>query len=130
MLGTRRKLYRKVRSPKIVRVVRHLRVRRKVAGSPQRPRLSVFRSLRHIYVQVIDDLHRHTLASASDGEEEVQSQAKGRAKTQVARLVGGLVARRALATGISQVVFDRGGFQYHGRVKALAEGAREGGLRF
>jgi len=112
------------------RLRRHLRVRKKVHGSPQQPRLSVYRSLSHIYAQVIDDESGRTLAAASDVEAAARGQAKGKPKTDVAKLVGELVAQRALERGISQVVFDRGGYQYHGRVKALAAAAREAGLKF
>ncbi len=107
---------------------RHQRVRVRIAGTPERPRLSIFRSLRHIHVQVIDDTAGHTLAAASSVESEVR-QAGGK-KADVARLVGQILARRALERGISQVVFDRGGYRYHGRVKVLAEAARKAGLQF
>ena len=109
---------------------RHLRVRAKVQGQTSRPRLNVFRSLNHISAQIIDDTIGHTLASASSVEPEVKSQVDGKNKTAQAELVGSLVARRAVEKGISQVVFDRGGYQYHGRVKALAEAARQAGLKF
>ena len=112
------------------RLRRHLRVRKKVHGTPPQPRLSVYRSLSHIYAQVIDDESGRTLAAASDVEAAARGQAKGKPKTDVAKLVGELVAQRALERGISQVVFDRGGYQYHGRVKALAAAAREAGLKF
>jgi len=112
------------------RLRRHLRVRKKVHGSPPQPRLSVYRSLSHIYAQVIDDESGRTLAAASDVEAAARGQAKGKPKTDVAKLVGELVAQRAIERGISQVVFDRGGYQYHGRVKALAAAAREAGLKF
>jgi len=92
--------------------------------------LCVFRSLNHIYAQVIDDSKGHTLASASTLDPEMKSEAMGKAKTGMAELVGSLVAKRALSKGISQVVFDRGGYKYHGRVKALAEAARQAGLKF
>ncbi len=109
-----------------LRTVRHLRVRKKVKGIPEQPRLCVFRSLKAIYAQVIDDSQGCTLASASSLEG-----AKGSgSKTSTSAAVGKLVAERALAQGITQVVFDRGGYKYHGRVKALAEAAREGGLKF
>ena len=109
-----------------LRTVRHLRVRKKVTGVPEQPRLCVFRSLKAIYAQVIDDTQGCTLASASSLEG-----AKGSgSKTSTSAAVGKLVAERALAQGINQVVFDRGGYKYHGRVKALAEAAREGGLKF
>jgi large subunit ribosomal protein L18 len=112
------------------RLRRHKRVRKHVVGTPERPRLNVFRSLRHIYVQVIDDSQKHTLVSASTIDEEVESQIQGLNKTQQARVVGKVLAERAIKQGIGKVVFDRGGYQYHGRVKALADGAREGGLEF
>jgi large subunit ribosomal protein L18 len=107
---------------------RHLRVRVQIKGTPQRPRLNVFRSLSHIYVQVIDDTIGHTLTSASSLESEVRE--SGAKKADRARLVGKIVARRALEKGINQVVFDRGGYRYHGRIKVLAEAARESGLKF
>ncbi len=105
----------------------HLRIRKAINGSPERPRLNVFRSNRYISAQVIDDLGGHTLASASSREEGVP---KNITKTEQARLVGKLLAERAAQANISGVVFDRGGYLYHGRVKALADGAREGGLNF
>jgi large subunit ribosomal protein L18 len=107
-----------------------LRVRKKVFGLPERPRLAVFRSLNHTYAQVIDDVQGRTLASASTLDPEVREKVKGLRKTDAARVVGEVVGRRALAAGITRVVFDRGGFKYHGRVKALAEGARAAGLEF
>ncbi|MCU0265469.1 MAG: 50S ribosomal protein L18 [Actinomycetia bacterium] len=107
---------------------RHGRVRKKVAGSPQRPRLVVTRSSRHVFVQVVDDLAGRTLACASTMEGELRA-AEGD-KTAKARRVGALVAERARAAGVETVVFDRGGHRYHGRVAAIAEGAREGGLAF
>ena len=116
--------------PRVARHRRHSRVRDKVKGTTARPRLSVFRSLNHIYAQVIDDLKRHTLVSASTLDPEIKGEADGKAKTGKAELVGLLVAKRALNKGISQVVFDRGGYKYHGRVKSLAEAARQGGLKF
>jgi large subunit ribosomal protein L18 len=110
---------------------RHVRVRAKVNGTSQRPRLNVFRSSAHIYAQVIDDTKGHTLVSASDLESEVRDRAgDGANKTTRAKVVGEIVAERAKAAGISAVVFDRGGFLYHGRIKAVAEGARESGLTF
>lgn len=109
---------------------RHLRVRQKVRGTPERPRLCVFRSLVHIYAQVIDDEAGRTLAAASTLDPEIREQAAAVKKTDAGRLVGHLIARRALERGIRRVVFDRGGYRYHGRVRALAEGAREGGLEF
>lgn len=113
-----------------LRLARHRRVRKKVSGTAQRPRLCVFRSLCQVYAQVIDDSQGHTLAAASSLETTGADGVKLRPKTSVSAAVGKLVAERAVAKGITQVVFDRGGYQYHGRVKALAEAAREGGLRF
>lgn len=112
------------------RIRRHRRVRRKVVGTPQRPRLCVFRSLNHIYAQVIDDEGGHTLVAASDLEADIRQQVDGKRKTEVARLVGQRVAERALEKGIGTAVFDRGGYRFHGRVKALADAARQGGLVF
>ncbi|MEA2528154.1 MAG: large subunit ribosomal protein [Thermomicrobiales bacterium] len=110
---------------------RHVRVRAKVNGTPLRPRLNVFRSSAHIYAQVIDDLAGHTLAAASDLEAEIRERAgESATKSARAKTVGQVIAERAKAAGIETVVFDRGGFLYHGRVKAVAEGAREGGLEF
>lgn len=110
---------------------RHRRVRRRVSGTPERPRLNVFRSALHIYAQIIDDTRGHTLASASTLDPEVKAQlSNGLKKVDEARIVGRILAQRALAQGIKKVVFDRGGYKYHGRVKALADGAREGGLEF
>lgn len=109
---------------------RHNRVRRRVTGTPERPRLNVFRSDKHIYAQVIDDLAGHTLVAASTLDHDLRSEAEGKSKLERAKLVGQLVAERAKAAGVSQVVFDRGGFRYHGRIKALADGAREAGLEF
>jgi large subunit ribosomal protein L18 len=108
----------------------HRRVRRSVQGSPQRPRLSVFRSLDHIYAQVIDDSQGRTLAAASSRDKETRKLTKGGGNVAAAKIVGKAVAERALAAGIQQVVFDRGGYRYHGRVQALAEAAREAGLKF
>ncbi|MCC6936410.1 MAG: 50S ribosomal protein L18 [Thermomicrobiales bacterium] len=110
---------------------RHLRVRAKISGTAQRPRLNVFRSSAHIYAQVIDDVERVTLVAASDIEADVaQSIADGATKTDKAKIVGKLIGERAKDAGITTVVFDRGGYKYHGRVKALADGAREAGLEF
>ena len=108
------------------RVKRHRRVRKKVSGSTERPRLAVFRSNRHIYAQVIDDTTGRTLAAASTAEPGLRSSAT--ATVDAAKAVGQLVGERAQAAGISRVVFDRGGFRYHGRVAALCEGARAAGL--
>jgi large subunit ribosomal protein L18 len=113
---------------RLSRARRHFRVRKKVAGTPARPRLVVTRSSRHIYAQVVDDLAGHTVASASTLDDTLRS-AEGN-KTDRAKNVGRLVAERAKAQGVAAVVFDRGGYRYHGRVAALAEGAREAGLDF
>lgn len=109
---------------------RHKRVRKRVFGTPERPRLNVYRSLKHIYAQVIDDTQGHTLVAASTLDRALDGKLNGLKKTEQAKLVGALVAERALAKGVKKVVFDRGGYKYHGRVKALAEAAREAGLEF
>ena len=106
---------------------RHRRVRSKVSGTPERPRLNVFRSEKHIYAQVIDDTKGHTLCSASSLEKDFEGSGSNK---EAARKVGAAVAKRAIAKGVETVVFDRGGYIYHGRVKELAEAAREGGLIF
>ena len=115
---------------KQVRLQRHQRIRRHIHGTADRPRLNVFRSLQHIYAQVIDDDLGNTLAAASTVDPELRGQLDGMNKSQQAARVGQLVAKRAVAAGFKQVVFDRGGYPYHGRIKALADGAREGGLDF
>ena len=107
---------------------RHYRVRKKVEGSPERPRLAVFRSNKHISVQVIDDLNGRTLAAASTVEKDLRGGATG--NKDAAAAIGKLVAERAKAAGVTRVVFDRGGFLYHGRVAAVADAAREAGLEF
>jgi large subunit ribosomal protein L18 len=112
------------------RLHRHVRVRAKIEGSGARPRLCVFRSLSHIYAQVIDDSAGNTIASASTLEGEIKGQLAGKKKSEEAKVVGTVVAQRAISKGIKEVVFDRGGFKYQGRVKALAEAARETGLKF
>jgi large subunit ribosomal protein L18 len=109
---------------------RHARVRARVSGTPARPRLCVFRSLKHISAQVIDDSTGRTLATASSLSKEIRESGEKRSKAKVGKAVGILLAQRAKALGIEAVTFDRGGYLYHGRVKALAEGAREGGLKF
>ncbi len=110
---------------------RHLRVRAKVSGTPERPRLNVFRSNEHIYAQIIDDTVGHTLVAASTLEKEVRERfPEEHPKVVEARVVGQVIGERARAKGITRVVFDRGGYKYHGRVKALADGAREAGLEF
>lgn len=112
------------------RIRRHRRIRRKISGTAVRPRLNVFRSIDQIYAQVIDDVAGQTLVSASTIDKKLTSDLDGKTKKEQAELVGKIVAERALDAGIETVVFDRGGYLYHGRVKALAEGAREGGLKF
>ncbi len=112
---------------KKARAKRHARVRGKISGTPERPRLNVFRSAKHIYAQIIDDVNGVTLASASSMDKEFDGNG---GNVEGARKVGEMVAKRAADKGIAEVVFDRGGFLYHGRVKELAEGARENGLKF
>lgn len=107
----------------------HDRIRKKLQGSAERPRLNVYRSLNHIYVQVVDDLHGKTLVSASSAEGKKGERRTG-GNVAAAKAVGKVIAERAKAKGITKVVFDRGGYIYHGRVKALADAAREGGLQF
>lgn len=109
---------------------RHMRVRKRVVGTAERPRLNVFRSHKHIYAQVIDDSIGHTLAAASTIDLELRDKTQGKSKTEQAALVGRLVAERALDAGVKQIVFDRSGYKYHGRVQALADAAREAGLNF
>jgi large subunit ribosomal protein L18 len=118
------------KSRSAARLRRQIRVRKTISGSPERPRLNVFRSLAEIYAQVIDDETGRTLASASSIDHELRSRMDGLKKTDQARLVGKTVAERAKAQGIQRVVFDRAGYRYSGRVKALADAAREGGLEF
>jgi large subunit ribosomal protein L18 len=117
---------RKIKTQADRRARRHLRVRKRVHGSPERPRLVVFRSSKHIYAQVVDDTRGVTLVGAADTSEGIQVEGKG--KTAKSFALGRLIAARAKEKGIAKVVFDRGGYQYHGRVKAVAEGARKGGL--
>jgi large subunit ribosomal protein L18 len=109
---------------------RHRRVRQRISGTAERPRLSVFRSLTHIYAQLIDDIAGRTLLACSTVDAEVRGQLDGKNKSADAAVVGGALAARAKELGISSVVFDRGGYLYHGRVKALADAARAGGLQF
>jgi len=109
---------------------RHARVRKKIAGTNERPRLNVFRSLEHIYAQVIDDEAGHTIASASTVDKTLRADLADKSPQEQAKLVGLAIAERAKAGGVEAVVFDRGGYPYHGRVKALADGSREGGLAF
>ena len=112
------------------RLRRHRRVRKKVSGTVQKPRLNVYRSLSEIYAQVIDDEAGHTLVSASSIDNELRKDLGGLTKREQAKKVGEMLAKRAIDRGVEQVIFDRGGFKYSGRVKALADGAREGGLKF
>lgn len=120
----------KIKTTREARLRRHRRVRKKISGTTARPRLAVFRSSEHIYAQVIDDTVGRTLATASTLDPEVRDQREGKTKVAEAQVVGGVVARRAREHGVTQVVFDRGGFMYHGRVKALADAARAEGLEF
>lgn len=108
----------------------HFRIRKIVNGTPEQPRMCVFRSNKQIYVQLIDDVKMVTLASASSRDKEIAEAVKGKSGIEVAQLVGKLAAERALSKGITKVAFDRGGYLYHGRVKSLADAAREGGLKF
>jgi large subunit ribosomal protein L18 len=112
------------------RLHRHVRVRAKIEGSETQPRLNVFRSLSHIYAQVIDDSKSRTIVSASTLDGDIKGQLDGKSKTDMAKAVGSAIAQKAIGKGIKTVVFDRGGFKYHGRVKALADAAREAGLKF
>jgi large subunit ribosomal protein L18 len=121
---------KKTATPRAARVRRHIRLRKRVKGTAEKPRLAVYRSLSHIYVQVIDDVSRMTIASASDVEADLKSKSDGKKKSDVATMIGSLVAERARAKGVSEVVFDRGGYPFHGRIRALAQAARDGGLEF
>ena len=121
---------KKSATTRAARVRRHARVRKRVKGTEQKPRLAVFRSLTHIYAQVIDDVARATIVSASDIEADVMKQVKGKKKSEAATIVGGIVAQRAKEKGVTRVAFDRGGYPFHGRIRALAQAAREAGLEF
>ncbi|HSQ88561.1 50S ribosomal protein L18 [Romboutsia sp.] len=112
------------------RLQRHKRVRRKITGTTQRPRLCIFRSANNIYAQIIDDTNRVTLAAASSLDAEVKGAVNHTGNKEAARKVGEMIAKKAVEKGITEVVFDRGGYLYHGRVQELAEGAREAGLKF
>lgn len=112
------------------RIRRHGRIRRNVQGTADRPRLSVYRSLNHMYAQIIDDLRGNTIVAASTLDKDFASEKGHKGNVGVAKKVGQLIARRAIEKGLKKVVFDRGGYKYHGRVKALADGAREAGLEF
>lgn len=120
----------RAKEKRLARQRRHARVRKYVRGTADRPRLCVFRSLQHIHAQVIDDTLGHTLVAASTLDAQVRGRLEDKDKTAQAAVVGEEVARRALDAGITQVVFDRGGYKYHGRVKSLAEAARKAGLEF
>jgi large subunit ribosomal protein L18 len=119
---------RKIQTAAHSRYRRHLRVRKKIEGTPERPRLVVFRSSKHMYAQLVDDQRGVTLAGATDTSEGMQVEGKGKVARSFA--LGRLIASKAKEKGIAKVVFDRGGYQYHGRVKAVADGARKGGLEF
>ena len=114
----------------VARKKRHMRIRNKISGTAARPRLAVFRSNSHIYAQVIDDEAQHTLVAASTMEKDIRQKLENTANVEAARVVGEELAKKAKAKGISSVIFDRGGYLYHGKVKALADAAREGGLEF
>jgi large subunit ribosomal protein L18 len=122
------KIRERTSNKQIIRFKRKRRIRATLEGTPERPRLSVFRSNKHLYAQLVDDLKGRTLVAASTAEEELKE--KAGASIEGAKTLGGLLAKRALAKNINQVVFDRSGYLYHGRIKALADAAREGGLRF
>lgn len=113
-----------------IRVKKHKRLRNKIQGTSQKPRLAVFRSEKHIYAQIIDDTKGNTLVAASTAEKEIASKLEATSNVEAAKAVGAAIAQKSLAKGINEVVFDRGGFIYHGRIKALADAAREAGLQF
>ena len=115
---------------KAARIRRHQRVRKNISGTAERPRLNVFRSAKHIYAQIIDDVNGNTLVSASSLDKELKAQLENGGNKDAAKAVGKAVGERAVAKGIKVVAFDRGGYLYHGRVKELADGAREAGLEF
>lgn len=116
---------------KRLRLMRHKRLRKRISGTPERPRLSVYRSEKHIYAQIIDDTKGVTLAAASTVEKELRDKLNDKTwNVQAAKEVGKVIAERATAKGIKEIVFDRGGYKYHGRIKALADSARESGLKF
>ena len=118
------------KTKEMLRQKRHFRIRKNLSGTETKPRLNVFRSLKGIYAQVIDDTKGVTLVASSTLDAEVKSQTDGKSKTEIAKLVGQSVGKKAIDAGISEVVFDRAGYKYHGRVAALADGAREAGLKF
>lgn len=113
-----------------IRAKKHFRIRNKISGTPERPRLNVYRSLSNIYAQIIDDKSGHTLVAASTLDNAIKEKISNGGNKEAAKHVGSLIAEKALAKGIKRVIFDRGGYIYHGRVKELADGAREGGLEF
>lgn len=113
-----------------LRKKRHRRVRKTIVGTPDKPRLNVFRSIEHIYAQLVDDSTHHTIAAASTVDKELKGKLKSGGNVEAATAVGELVGKRAVEKGIEKIVFDRGGYQYHGRVAALADGARKAGLKF
>ena len=115
---------------KMRRVVRHKRLRSKISGTAERPRLAVYRSISHIYAQLIDDVKGSTIAAASSLENGLNDKEKDAGKISISKVVGEFIVKRAAEKGISEIVFDRGGYKYHGRIKAVAEGAREAGLKF
>ena len=112
------------------RIKRHRRIRKRLRGTEARPRLCVFRTCKHVYGQIIDDVRGVTLSGASSQSGDLKDSLKGKTKSEVSRSIGELIAERAVAAGIKKVCFDRGGYLYHGRIKAFAEGARKGGLEF
>ena len=112
------------------RVIRHNRLRSKISGTPQRPRLAVYRSISHIYAQLIDDVEGNTIASASSLENELRTQGKEPGKISISKVVGESIGKKAKDKGISEIVFDRGGYKYHGRIRSFAEALRKGGLTF
>ena len=120
----------RIKEKRFKRIRRHLRVRKKVFGTAQKPRLSVYRSLKHIYGQLIDDTKGVTILAVSSLTKDLRDTLSGKKKTEQALIVGEFLGKKAIEKGITQVVFDRGGFLYHGRVKAFAEGARRAGLKF
>jgi len=119
-----------VKARNVARKKRHIRVRKKAVGTADKPRLNVFRSLKHMYAQLIDDETGTTITSASTLDKEIEGQTENKSNKDAAMMVGKLIAQRAKEKGISHVVFDRGGYLYHGRVKSLADAAREEGLKF
>ncbi len=120
----------KKRTRNEMRIIRHKRIRKKVYGTKDKPRMAVFKSLRYIYVQIIDDEAGHTMVSASTLEKGIREKLSSTSNIEAAKYIGKVVAERALSKGIKEVVFDRGGHKYHGAVKALADAAREAGLKF